>query len=231
MFSDHYEALTTAASLEQFSHAMQAICVEAGAERFIALKLRGLGQREVVQVFHSGGPRVEEMLGPPRHLAFDHLVVMLCNAPLRSVFVGAGTEHEVKVDGYSHGAAALARDKRFGCLVLFARRAPAIADAERMQLLSCASLAAQLALAGFATTPLKPCPISSRELNCLRYFVNGYGTKETAQALGISARTVEGHFDRARLRCGVDTTLAAALMALSEGWLEPSEVRRLEGAG
>jgi DNA-binding CsgD family transcriptional regulator len=100
-----------------------------------------------------------------------------------------------------------------------------------MQMMVGAYSAAQSAMSGFPVEAPLVCNLTARELACLVHYVAGHDKKRTGETLGISARTVEGHLERARLRCGVDNTLAAAMKALNEGWISPSEVRQLEATG
>lgn len=231
MFSEHFAALMAPNSAEHFANSLEQICLASNAEHFILLKLQGLGKRQVVQVVHNGGEGLEALIGPPRHPMIDRLVMAIANAPVPSMRLGPG-HYELKVEGFVHGVAAFTRDENFGSILVLARRAPAVEDGDLMTMASNAALAAQLTLAAFAAEPAKTCPLRPRELECLRYYVAGFGPKETAQALGgLSARTVEGHLERARLRCGVETSIAAAMMAINEGWIQPSEIRQLEATG
>ncbi|HEY1129178.1 MAG TPA: helix-turn-helix domain-containing protein [Roseateles sp.] len=224
MISEAYEALAAPPSAERFATAMQEIAESEGADRFLVLKLQGLAKRELAEVIHNGGSAVDRLLGHPRDLVFDRLTMALSlNGP--SLMIGPGS-YALPMDGYANGAATINRDKRFGCVVVFARES-AIGDDERMGMLAAAALAATMALAGFNCAPAKACTLTDRELECLRFYVAGVSPKATAAALEISARTVEGHLKQARMRCAVDNTLAAAMMALNEGWIEPSDIRRL----
>lgn len=229
MFSEHFEAISAPLSAEHFATAMEGVGRASGAERFLVLRLQGLAGREVGEVMHNGGAAVDRLLGRPRSLVFDRLTLALAASPFPSMLIGDGG-FDLDIDGYEHGAASLSRDKRFGCIVVLARAA-AVSDAERMGMMANASLASSLALVGFGAAVAQACPLRPREVECLRYYMADMSPKQTGQALGISARTVEGHLERARLRLNVDTTLAAAMRALNEGWIEPSEIRRLEAAG
>jgi len=226
MFSSHYDELSAPESPERFARSMGTICEETGAQRFLVLRLIGVSQRRVAEYFHSGGPGVEEMLKAPRgRLAVDRLLVAVTQTPVPSVELKPGM---LAITGYDHGCAIYMRGAKSGCLVVFATDQP---PTSIMELMMAASASAQSMLPWFALAPAKACPLSERELQCLLYYLASSSTKEAAGALGISARTVEGHLERARIRCGVENTLAAAMMAIDEGWIQPSEVRRLQAAG
>lgn len=228
MYSDHYGVLSAPENAEQFTNAMEAICRGAGAEVFVAVKLKGLTPREVAQTAHNGGPRLESFLSP---LTLSRLVAALHDAPVPAIRIGREPGcYAFDAPGICHGVAALARHQRVASLLVFARSEPAVVESEVMPLMAAVSLAAQFTLAGYVAEHESRSPLRDRELECLTYYLAGYGTKKTAQALGISARTVEGHLDRARVRCGVGTTMAVAMKAMSEGWIKPEDVRRLEAA-
>lgn len=210
---------------------MEEICRASGAERYLMLKMQGLAKRAIGAAVHNGGPPVDAVLGVPGQIVIERLVVALSVSRLRSLVIGGVDGFPLEIPGFAHGVATVTRNEHFGCIVVFAREQPAVHDGERMLMLSNATLAAQMAMSGFVPEPAQPCPLRGRELECLRHYVAGHTPKQTGEALGISERTVEGHLDRVRLRCGVETTLGAAMKALQEGWIEPSEVRQLEAAG
>lgn len=226
-----FNALSSPQSDEHFAQAMKDICREAGAELFMLLQLSGLARRDIDRAVHNGGPAVDEIFEASSHIAVERLLVGLSLSPMRSLMLGAPGGFTLDIPGYANGVAALTRDKHFGCIVVFARAEPFASFDERMLMLGSANLAAQMALAGFVPNPPQACPLRGRELECLRHYAAGMSPKQTGELLGISERTVEGHLERARLRCAVETTLAAAMKALHEGWIQPSEISRLEAAG
>ena len=122
MFADYNEALAAPKSAEQFAKAMQAICEDAGAERFLVLRLRGASLREVRQVTHSGGIEAASLLNAANSVAVHRLVLALPLAVLPSALIRPGAEHAIEVPGYEHGVAVLSRGHHVGCIVVFARR-------------------------------------------------------------------------------------------------------------
>lgn len=223
MFSDHYLGLSAPKSVEHFVQSLQAISASVGANRFLVIELSGVTGRNVENHFHNGGPIVEVQLkGQGGRLVMEQCVARLYNSQALTIPLVPGL---LNIDGFECGVASLMRGERRVCVVIFAGAEPT------MEMLGAANVSAQCALQWFATLPNKVCPLSERELQCLRFYAARFDAIQTGQALGISASTVNGHLSRARLRCGVESTLAAAMLALDEGWIQPSEIRRIEAAG
>lgn len=61
--------------------------------------------------------------------------------------------------------------------------------------------------------------LSARELQILRHAARGARTKEIAQLLSLSSRTVEAHFTSIFNKLGVSSRSEAILHAASRGWL------------
>jgi DNA-binding NarL/FixJ family response regulator len=61
---------------------------------------------------------------------------------------------------------------------------------------------------------------TARELDVVRLVVEGCTNDEIATALGITAKTVEGHLSRMFDRLGVQSRTELATRAVREGWLE-----------
>jgi DNA-binding NarL/FixJ family response regulator len=59
--------------------------------------------------------------------------------------------------------------------------------------------------------------LSNREMEVLRLAAKGLDAKTIASALGISVRTVNGHFDSIFSKLGVSSRIQAVLQALSRG--------------
>jgi two-component system, NarL family, response regulator DesR len=66
-----------------------------------------------------------------------------------------------------------------------------------------------------------PRPPSDRELEVLRQVQLGSTSQEIGGRLGLSARTVESHLRRLFDRYGVVSRAELAVLALTEGWIEP----------
>ena len=62
-------------------------------------------------------------------------------------------------------------------------------------------------------------PLTSRELDILRLSARGRRTKEIADELALSTRTVEGHFTAIFNKLGVSTRTEAIVHAASRGWV------------
>ena len=62
-------------------------------------------------------------------------------------------------------------------------------------------------------------PLTSRELEILRLSARGRRTKEIAEQLALSTRTVEAHFTAIFNKLGVSTRTEAIVHAASRGWV------------
>jgi DNA-binding NarL/FixJ family response regulator len=62
-------------------------------------------------------------------------------------------------------------------------------------------------------------PLSSREMQILKYLTQGNSNKEIALILGISHQTVKNHVTSVLRKLGVDDRTQAALYALRQGWV------------
>lgn len=229
MFTEPFEALAAPRSAGDFARAMSEICTQAGAERFLFIRLRRASSRSVVDVVHNGDAQVEERLSVPDDKAVTKLVELFTGPFARApVVLGPQTGLVLDLPGFAYGMSVFASAEWGGCIVVFARAEVPLQMDELLALSSSAQLAAQMALT--SSPGSIEGPLSQRELDCLRYFMAGRDSRQTAQALKISARTVEGHLARVRLRCAAESTLAASMTALREGWVLPSEIRAIERA-
>ena len=61
--------------------------------------------------------------------------------------------------------------------------------------------------------------LSRRERECLAFVAQGLVTKEIAQKLSISERTIDHHIGRAMKKLDVNTRTAAVIKAMSAGLL------------
>lgn len=68
-------------------------------------------------------------------------------------------------------------------------------------------------------TPAEPCPLTARQLQCLRSIARGDGAAAVAAELGLSINGVNFHLSAARQRLGTTTTRAAVAIAIRAGWL------------
>ncbi len=69
--------------------------------------------------------------------------------------------------------------------------------------------------------------LSARELEVLALAAEGARNKAIADQLGLSVRTVEGHFNSILTKLAVSSRLEAVLHAVSHRWVAPEEERRL----
>jgi DNA-binding CsgD family transcriptional regulator len=66
----------------------------------------------------------------------------------------------------------------------------------------------------------KPCPLSERQLECVRWMAEGKTASEIAEIIGVAKATAQKHIFRAREMCGSakDTSLVAT--AIRSGWID-----------
>lgn len=67
---------------------------------------------------------------------------------------------------------------------------------------------------------MKPCPLSSRQIEILGWQSQGKTSVETAAILGLSPRSIESHTLRAKNVTGAATLTALVAMALRNGWMQ-----------
>ena len=60
----------------------------------------------------------------------------------------------------------------------------------------------------------KPHPLTRRELDVLKWIMEGKRNSEIAKILGISSRTVEQHVAKILVKLNVETRTAAAMVGL-----------------
>lgn len=64
------------------------------------------------------------------------------------------------------------------------------------------------------------CPLSPRELDCLKSAAQDRRAKETARELGVSHHFVARSLDTAKLKAHTKTIPGLIAKALREGWIE-----------
>jgi NarL family two-component system response regulator YdfI len=64
--------------------------------------------------------------------------------------------------------------------------------------------------------------LSEREIEVLRHIAHGETSKEVAQSLGISERTVNWHIERVFVKLGAGSRAQAVAIALEKGILRRS---------
>lgn len=228
IFSTH-SALVAPSSEGEFIDGMAEACRQSGMSSFVVIGLGGVGCEDVLGVFHNAAGATADRLTTSRHWSVDRLLdLMRCGGPPR--LLGPGGQPGIELPGFACGAVAFALTEREAYVLVFGRDEP-VADAEVFPLLGAVQLAAQCASSGLAQFMRKvqeACPLSERELQCLSYYLASQNPKQTARTLQISVRTVEHHLERARHKLGVETTLAASMVAVKSGWISTAEIRSLE---
>ena len=67
--------------------------------------------------------------------------------------------------------------------------------------------------------------LTDREAEVLRLIASGYGNKEIAGRLGLSAKTIEAHKSNAMRKLGLTGRIGIVKYAVLQGWLEKPDVR------
>lgn len=226
---EHLQALSSPESHEDFSTALGQLCAAAGADHYLAVRLRGVELEQVVQVIHNGP--APEMVNGMRHWSLVRLLDALRASPLPVVF-GPGAASAPEVPGYAAGVACKAVEPRGAVVVVLSRVAAEPLGADTTHLVQTALLAAHHSIAGLRTLHGLACPLSERELECLQLaFTSELSSREIAKVLQISARTVEHYLEQARAKLGVDSTLAAGVKAVDQGWMDLLNRGPIEIAG
>lgn len=217
--SDATDAASILAALSQ-------ICESLGMSRFLALRTQGIHLTRVTQVLHN----VPEREAAPLEAGTfwtncTELHGLLRAQPPFTYSVGEPGAPFIPAPGFTHGVASCSVGSRDACvLVLGSHRA--LDPSQRATLRAYSLLAATYAAGPMSRLPSAACPLTERELECLRLAVGGMSSKEAAPLLGISWRTVDVFLARARTRLGVDSTFAAGMAALDYGWITLEETKR-----
>jgi two-component system, NarL family, response regulator LiaR len=95
--------------------------------------------------------------------------------------------------------------------------AAAVLSVARGEIVLHPAVARQVIAPASATTG--PGELSQRELDVLRMAARGHRTREIAEALAVSVRTVEGHFTSVFNKLGVSSRTEAVMQAASRGWV------------
>jgi DNA-binding CsgD family transcriptional regulator len=223
---EHLQALSSPESNEEYAAALGRLCDAAGADHYLAVRLRGVELDQVVQVIHNG-PAPEAVNGM-RHWSLVRLLDALRSSPLPVVF-GPGAAPAPEVPGYAAGVACKAVEPRGAVVVVLSRAAEAPLGNDTMHLVQTALLAAHHSVAGLQMLHGLACPLSERELECLQLaFAGELSSREIGQLLKISARTVEHYLEQARAKLGVDSTLAAGVKAVDQGWMDLLDRRPIQ---
>lgn len=140
---------------------------------------------------------------------------------------GSGYPRRISGAGLSRSARLLAAaDKYRGLIEEHPNRHATSADEAAQQLhrdaraglLDAEMVTSVLAVAGHRpATPAMPAGLTARELEVLTMVCRGRTSKQVASALGISAKTVNNHIERAYTKVGVGSRAAATLYLAKRG--------------
>lgn len=216
------QRLVAPATLQEFAAGLEQACRDAGFEHYLAMVFADDELTQLQQVIHNGPVEAREHLQQAAHWSVGRLVDHMRLARL-PVHFGEDAPMGLELPGYRSGVAYLARQRRGGLLLVFGAEAKALDLAAMVFMVGQVTLTAHCGLQGLATLEVRQCPFTAKELECLQLALAGLSSKETAQQLGISRRTVEHHLASARKRCAVGTTMAAAYFAVGQGWLEMAQ--------
>lgn len=210
------ELLSAADSLLHVSSSLHALGIAVGLPNYLALDMQGL-QPQVSNALHSLHDSDVTVA------AQSDLAARLLARPIPIAMAG-----DLAIDGLQFGVAASSPHGHRTCLLFLGRSSPQVDQGSLIELLGTASMYASHLLAALVRLGRESCPLSARELQCLRLAAKGLSAKETARELGISYRTVEDYLGSCRTRLNAPSTLAAALQALNNGWVSWADV---EAAG
>lgn len=210
---------------------LRCLAAAAGMDNYIALRLRGVSTLHLTQLVHSAPASHAERCEDVAYWRNSTLVQQLLKLSAPIVYEGNVTwAPPADIPGFEHGVAACVMEHRGACLLFLSRSGPPVTPAEQLDCI----LAATLGVARVADCLVRlqgnDCPLSERQLDCLRHAMAGHTATETARALKISARTVEQYLSRAREHLSAPTSLAAAVHAIDHGWMHPAEVIALMAA-
>ncbi|MEJ1934488.1 helix-turn-helix transcriptional regulator [Nostoc sp. NIES-2111] len=135
-----------------------------------------------------------------------------------------------RAPGFEEGSAAVALEPRGACILILARSGPPLIGTEQLQGHLLAMLGVTRLSDKLQHLDAVQCPLSRRQLECLRHAMAGHTATATARALGVGPRTVEQYLERARDVLGAPNTLSAAVRAIDRGWITTAEVYALMAA-
>jgi len=130
--------------------------------------------------------------------------------------LGSGGPKVLFYSGHHRGSVILEADKSGGAGYLHKRSSP---SELRRKVRSVASGESGFSLRDKDAARSAPKSPTGPERAVLMGIVSGKTAKEVADELGLSARTIEGHLSRMRIRYGSKTTAQLVARAVDEGWV------------
>lgn len=218
-------ALATATTHEDIRPAVHAITQLAGMENFALLRFRGGRNEHLVQVVHTAPASHAARFERPDYWHASPIVRAQLAGPTPA-FYGDNT-HPDGAPGFEHGLAVNSAEDRGSIVLILARTAPAVSPAEKMEAMRMAYFGMPAMGDALRRLHLAACPLSSRQIDCLRYHLAGHTAAETGRALQLGTRTVEEYLVRAREHLQASNSLAAAVLAIDHGWISLPEVSAL----
>ncbi len=79
-----------------------------------------------------------------------------------------------------------------------------------------------------ALTPKQTCPLTKREIEVMKYIVQGNTNKQIALAMDITDQTVKNHITSILKKINVNDRTAAAVTALHQGWIRHNSEGQIE---
>lgn len=222
-------AFAAACKYDDLRIPLRAVAEHARMQNFAALRLRGAGLSRLVQVVHTAPASHREQFEQPAYWhSLRGIREQLSGAP--PTFYSNTADGPAEAAGFEHGCIISNAEQRGAVVLLLARPAQAIDRAEMMDILRPAIFSLVHLADCFDRLLQAACPLSSRQLDCLRHHMAGHTSAVTARELQLSARTVEEYLVRAREHLKAPNSLGAAMHAIDHGWITHSEVIALMAA-
>ncbi len=229
-------ALASAEQADDIARGAAAFTRAMGMERFTIIDFRTHVAAELIHNAPLGLEQDQPMIEVVKR---DPVVAQAKMSPIPVVWQsghGGGGWRELNGDfGYRCGVAGAALDGNgTGCVLMVSSADEKLPDAHASTMLGYTLMAAVTInepLRKLAAAMAAACPFMQVEIDCLHFTLAGLSYKDAARALGISTKAVYQSLERARARLGVQTSYAAAAMALSRGWLDLERALDIANSG
>lgn len=225
------ESLGKVEKFEDLREPMAALAAAAGMSHYAVLRTRGASSPTLSHQLHNAPKGSSADFSDTNYWRSSPLFASLIGgAPPVTFGSNQRLPALARAPGFEEGSAAVALEPRGACMLILARSGPPLGDAEQLE----GHLAAMLGVTRLSDKlqqlDAMQCPLSKRQLECLRHAMAGHTATATALALGVGARTVEQYLGRARDLLGAPNTLSAAVRAIDQGWITTAEVYALMAA-